>query len=178
MKFYKVSWEELEQDCFKLAKKINKYKFDRILCISRGGLVWARMFSDLLGNLPVSHLTVVSYQDLKQQKEVKITETPAKLKNERLLVVDEIDDTGKTLKIIKNYLRSLNIKKYFTLAPIIRSFSDPKPDFYLKIIDDWIIYPYELKETYLAFLKVFKSKSTAKKMLVKYGFDKKLVYEL
>ncbi len=170
LKFYKVSWEELERDCYLLAKKIKKYKFDRILCISRGGLVWARMFSDLLGNLPVSHLTVVSYQDLKQQKEVKITETPSRLKNERLLVVDEIDDTGKTLKIIKDYLRSLNIKKYYTLAPIIRTFSDPKPDFYLKIIDDWIIYPYEIKETYKAFLKVFKKKEKAKKMLLKYGF--------
>ncbi len=178
MKFYKVSWDELEQDCFELYKKIKKYKFDRILCISRGGLVWARMFSDLLGNLPISHLTVVSYQDLKQQKEVKITETPTTLKNERLLVVDEIDDTGKTLKIIQDYLRSLNIKKYFTLAPIIRSFSNPKPDFYLKTIDDWIIYPYEIKETYKAFLKIFKNKEKTKKMLVKYGFEKKQVYEI
>ena len=178
MKFYKVSWKELQNDCFILYKKIKKYKFGRILCISRGGLVWARMLSDLLGNLPVSHLAVVSYQDLKQQKEVKITETPTKLKNERLLVVDEIDDTGKTLKIIKDYLRSLNINQYYTLAPIIRSFSNPRPDFYLKIIDDWIIYPYELKETYQAFLKVFKSKEKAKKMLIKYGFGRNQVYEL
>lgn len=176
--FYKVSWEELEIDCFALYQKIKKYKFDRILCISRGGLVWARMFSDLSGNLPVSHLTVVSYQDLKQQKEVKITETPKKLKNERLLVVDEIVDTGKTLKIIKDYLRSLSINNYYTLSPIIRSFTNPKPDFYLKIIDDWIIYPYELKETYKAFLKIYKTKEKALKMLGKYGFDKKQVYEL
>jgi len=178
MKFYKVSWEELEKDCFELYKKIKKYKFDRILCVSRGGLVWARMFSDLSGNLPVSHLTVISYQDLKQQKEVKITETPKKLKNEKLLVVDEIVDTGKTLKIIKDYLRSLNINNYYTLSPIIRSFTNPKPDFYLKIIDDWIIYPYELKETHQAFLKVFKNNKKAKKMLIKYGFEKNLVYEL
>jgi hypoxanthine phosphoribosyltransferase len=133
------------------------------------------MFSDLLGNLPVSHLTVVSYQDLKQQKDVKITETPKVLKNERLLVVDEIDDTGKTLKIIKEYLRSLNIKKYYTLAPIIRSFSNPKPDFYLKVIDDWIIYPYEIKETYEAFLKLFKTKNKVIKELQNVGFSKKQV---
>jgi len=101
MKFYKLSWQELQADCYKLAKKLKKQKFDRILCISRGGLVWARMFSDLL-NLPVSHLTVVSYQDLKQQKETKITEVPATLENQNMLVVDEIADTGVSLKGISD----------------------------------------------------------------------------
>lgn len=178
MKFYKLSWEELVEDCFILAKKLKKYRFDRILCISRGGLVWARMFSDLLGNIPVSHLTVVSYQDLKQQKEVKITETPKELKNEKHLVVDEIVDTGKTLKIIQDYLRSLNLKEYYTLAPIIRTYTNPRPDFFLNIIDDWIIYPYEIKETYGAFLKIFKTKKKAKTMLIKYKFPEKQVNEL
>ena len=154
MKYYKVSWEELEKDCFELAKKLKNHKFDRILCISRGGLVWARMFSDLL-SLPVSHLTVVSYQDLKQQKETKITETPNNLKNQRFLVIDEIVDTGKTLKVVIDYLKSLKLNRFSTLAPIVRSFSKPLPDFYLKIIDEWVIFPYEFKETVNAFVKIF-----------------------
>jgi len=169
MKFYKVSWEELEKDCYLLNKKLKKYKFDRILCISRGGLVWSRMFSDLL-KLPISHLTVESYQDLKQQKETKITETPAKLKNESLLVIDEISDTGATYKVVMDYLRSLKITNFKTLAPIVRTYTKPLPDFYIKVIDDWIIYPYERQETYEAFLKIFKTKKEAKTMLVKNGF--------
>src|SRR3989344_1317408 len=98
MKFYKVSWEELNQDCLDLYKKIKHLKFDRILCISRGGLVWARMFSDLL-NIPVSHITAISYSGIHQRKDVKITEFPKheNLKNQILLVVDEIGDHGKTL---------------------------------------------------------------------------------
>ena len=172
MKFYKVSWKELETDCFALYKKIKKYKFDRILCVSRGGLVWARMFSDLLGNLPISHLTAVSYTGIHKQKNVEITELPEhkKLNNQTLLVVDEIADHGKTFAKVKEYLRTLKIKKYYTLAPIIRTYIKPRPDFYLKIIDDWIIYPYELKETYKAFLKIYKTKEKALKMLLKNGF--------
>jgi len=48
MKFYKVSWEQYEKDCFVLSRKIKHIKFDKIVAISRGGLVAARIFSDLL----------------------------------------------------------------------------------------------------------------------------------
>jgi len=179
MNFYKVSWEELEEDCLQLAKKLKGYKFDRILCISRGGLVWARMFSDLLDNLPISHLTIISYKTIHQQEDVKITELPTKdFKNETLLVVDEIADHGATFQKVRDYLKTLKIKKYYTLAPIIRSFTQPRPDFYLKIIDEWIIYPYEIKETYEAFLKIYRTKEKAKKMLLKYSFRKELLQNI
>lgn len=156
MKFYKLSWNQLEKDCYALGKIIKDKKIDRILCISRGGLVCSRIFSDILDNLPISHLTVSSYQDLKQQKETKITETPTNIKDEVLLVVDEIADSGKTIKIIIDYLRSQKITKFYTLAPYIRSFTNPKPDFYLKVIDDWIIFPYEIRETEKALSKLKK----------------------
>lgn len=165
LKFYKVTWSELEQDCIDLSKKIKKIDFDRILCISRGGLVWARMFSDLL-KLPVSHLTATSYTGIHEQKDVKITELPAQehLENQTLLVVDEIADHGKTFKAISDHLKTVKIKKFYTLAPIIRTYTNPKPDFYLKVIDEWIVYPYELRETYEAFIKIFGKEVAIKKM--------------
>ena len=103
-------------------------------------------------------------------KETKITETPAKLKNESLLVIDEISDTGATYKVVIDYLRSLNITNFKTLAPIVRTLTKPLPDFYLKVIDDWIIYPYERQETYEAFLNLYKTPKIAKAMLIKNGF--------
>jgi len=172
MNFYKVGWEQLEDDCFKLYQKIKNLHFDRILCVSRGGLVWSRMFSDLLGNLPVSNLSIESYTVFEQQKQTRITEKPQKkFKNEIILAVDEIFDTGKTLKTIIDYLRSLNLKKFYILAPYIKSHTSPLPDFYLKKVDAWVIFPYELQETYTAFLKIYKTAKKAKQILQKYGFD-------
>lgn len=172
MKFYKVSWEELNRDCLELYRKIKDIKFDRILCISRGGLVWSRMFSDLL-TIPVSHLTTISYTGIHERKDVKITEYPNQenLKNKTLLVVDEIADHGKTFQKINEFLSEIGIKKHYTLAPIIRKFTNPKPDFYLKIKNEWIIYPYELRETYEAFLKIYKTPEKAKQMLQKQHFN-------
>lgn len=173
MRFYKVSWDELNRDCLKLYKKIKHLKIDRILCISRGGLVWARMFSDLL-NLPVSHLTAISYTGIHQRKDVKITELPnhENLKNQVLLIVDEIGDLEKSLAAVNEFLKSIKIKKFYSLSPIIRTFTQPKPDYYLKVIDEWVIFPYELKETYDAFLKIFKTPAKAKQMLLENGFKK------
>ena len=155
MKFHKVSWNQLVKDCHKLADNIKKNKFDRILCISRGGLVWSRMFSDLL-DLPISHLTVESYRDLRQQKETKITETPNNLKNEIFLVVDEISDSGKTYQVVVDYLRSLKITKFYTLAPYIKPKTTFIPDFHLHCLDAWVIFPYEIKETEKALKKLKK----------------------
>jgi len=174
MKFYRMSWEELEKNCLALYKKIRKQKYDRILCISRGGLVWARMFSDLFDNLPISHLTAVSYTGIHSRKDVKITELPnhESIKNQRLLVIDEIADQGKTFTAIAKALKTMGVHDFTTMAPIIRSFTNPKPDIYLKVIDDWVIFPYEIKETYKALFHTFKDVKKIKSNLNKYGFSK------
>ncbi|MFZ6034612.1 MAG: phosphoribosyltransferase [Patescibacteria group bacterium] len=161
MKFHKVSWEELEKQCLELALKTKNTKINRIICISRGGLVWARMLSDLL-SIPVSHLTVESYADLKQIKTPIVTESPTHLpERETWLVVDEICDTGNTFKVVIDHLKKIRTKKIYTLAPIIKSHSKFIPDFWVEKIDAWVIFPYELRETYESFLKVFKSKNEA-----------------
>lgn len=172
MNFYKVSWRQLEENCFALYKKVKKYKFDKILCVSRGGLVWARMMSDLL-ELPICHLTAYSYTGIHKRKNVTIAKNSEhkELKNQTLLVIDEIADHGKTLEEICKYLKGLGVKKLYTLVPIVRTFTKPLPDFYLKVIDEWIMYPYDMKENYQSFLKIYKTPKKAKQMLQKFGFE-------
>ena len=172
MKFYKVTWRELEEDCFALYKKVKKYHFDCIMCISRGGLVWSRMLSDLL-ELPISHLTAFSYTGIHKRQNITITKNSEhkELKNQTLLVIDEIADHGKTLNEISKYLNNLGVKKLYTMAPIVRTFTKPLPDFYLKVIDEWIMYPYDMKENYRNFLKIYKTSKKSREMLLKNGFE-------
>lgn len=177
MKFVKISWKTYEKDCIKLAKKLKGQKIDLIVAISRGGLVIARIFSDLL-NISVSHITIVSYRDFKQKK-IKITETPNRMfNNHRILLVDEIADSGTTFKHAKEYFDKFNNCKIQTLALYIKSHTSPLPDFWAKKIDSWIIYPYEINETYMTFLKELKDPIKAKNQLLKLGFEKWEVKEL
>lgn len=169
--FVKISWQQFEKDCIVLSNKLKTLKIDKIVAISRGGLVVARILSDLL-NISISHITISSYEDLKQQKIPRISETPsANFDNQTILIADEVSDTGHTFKRALAYFDNFSIKKIYTLAPYIKPKTTFIPDFYYSSIDAWIIFPYELKETADAFVKMFQDKEHAKKKLKEVGFE-------
>ena len=156
-----------------MAKKVKSsaWRVDKIVAISRGGLVVARIFSDLL-NLPISHLTIESYQDLKQKKQTRITEIPKKsFVDQQLLLVDEVSDTGKTFKRALSYFKRFPNCKLMTLCLYIKPITKPLPDFWQERFDGWIIYPYEIKETYEALVKMYKSSQKAKEKMLEVGFE-------
>src|SRR5579871_2057074 len=143
MEFKRITWDQLEKDCIKLAKKIDgtAEKVDEIVCISRGGLVVSRMLSDLL-DLKISSITIESYENAKQEKEPVVTQfLPQHYKNETILLVDEVSDTGKTFERALSYLKTLPIKKIYTVAPYIKPHTKFIPDFWVVEMDGWFIYP-------------------------------------
>jgi hypoxanthine phosphoribosyltransferase len=147
--FQYLSWQGLHDLCFELFKKIEKkkLKFDRIVCISRGGLVVARIFSDFL-DLPISNFTIVSYVRVGKTGKPRIAEKlGVDIKGEKILLVDEIVDHGTTLKKAIAYLKKLGPKKIVSLAPVLKPWTKIKPDFYVLETKKWIIFPYEIKET-------------------------------
>jgi hypoxanthine phosphoribosyltransferase len=172
MQFYKLSWNKFYQDCLFLGKKIkdSKLKIDRLIAISRGGLIPARILSDFL-QLPISNIVISSYTNLKQLKEPEIIEvSEIDLKDKSILIVDEVSDTGKTFIRALKYFQEKPVKNILTCAPYIKPKTKFFPNFYQKIIDAWIVFPYDLKETYEAFLKEEKNKEKAKEKLLKIGF--------
>jgi len=172
MNFVKISWDKYEQDCIAFAKKVRakELEFDRMVVISRGGLVAGRILSDLL-DLPISHITICSYLDLKQQKNIKITEVPqTTYDNEKILLVDEVSDSGRTFVRALKYFKEFKNCKVTTFSLYIKPITHPLPDYYQELIDGWIIFPYEIKETKDAFIKLFKNEQTAKEKLREVGF--------
>lgn len=170
MKFAKISWERFEKDCLALATKIiqRKLAIDRIVAIARGGLVMGRLFSDYL-ELPISGITIFSYKNMQQKKETKITETPtSSFKNQTILIVDDVADSGRTFQLAVNYFKKHQVKKIYTAALYYKSHTQFLPDFVDQKIDKWIIYPYETRETYKAFVEIFGKK--AKEKMLNVGF--------
>lgn len=181
IKFYFITWRELHKACFKLAKKVldGKLQFDRIVCISRGGLIVSRIFSDFL-DLPISNFTIVSYVSVGKTGKPKIVEKLAvDIKNENILLVDEIVDNGTTLKKAVSYLKAFSPKKIITLVPYIKPWSSPKPDFWQVKTNKWIIFPYEVKETINDLVNLFqkqgKKEKEIRKKILKLGFNKNQV---
>ena len=174
LKFQKISWVQMEKDCLELYNsKLKDIKVARIISISRGGIVASRIFSDLLGNAPISHITISSYDGMKKLSAPVVTEIPKKdFKNQTIIIVDEVSDTGATFEIAEKHIKDHNPKKIYTLSPYIKPHTKYKPDFWQKNIDAWIIFPYDVRETTEAFIKMFGSKTRALEKLLEVGFEK------
>ncbi|MFH1827308.1 MAG: phosphoribosyltransferase family protein [bacterium] len=175
VKFLNVTWKGFENECINLSKKIKGLKINKIIAISRGGLVAARILSDLL-TIKISHISISSYKNLKQEKEPMISDVPKdNFKSKVILIVDDVSDSGKTLKRAIRYFKDLSVKKIYTATPYVKPNTIQIPDFWTIKTNSWIIFPYEIKETAKAFVKLFKSKKKAFNRLVSLGFNKKII---
>lgn len=142
-----LSWEEMENFCFTLTQKIERDNFDQIVAISRGGLVVGRILADFL-NLPISLFTIQAYKEIGKQNIPKITEKlNAKVSNKKVLLVDEIVDTGNTLSLALSYLRKPKPLKIKVAVLFYKQKSKIVPDYFLFKTSAWVIFPYEVRET-------------------------------
>lgn len=173
-----ISWSDFHVSAFSLAQKIQKdnENFDIIIAISRGGLVLARILSDFL-NLPIYNIAIESYTDINKHKEPQVTQEieSVDLHDKKILLVDEICDSGKTFERGVLYLKSVMADRDLALqlktaCLILKSHSSFCPDFYEKVIDKWVVFPYEIRETVEGLKDKFKIED-----FVRLGFNSKLI---
>jgi hypoxanthine phosphoribosyltransferase len=149
--FLNVTWDEFRIHTFTLSQNIKKSgkSFDLIVAIARGGLTLSQLLSDSL-RLPIATFTIESYKDLKQAKLPHIVYgLSASLTNKKILLVDDVSDTGKTFLRGISYLEELGTKRkdITTCCVHLKPHSEYKPDFFVDTSSAWIIYPYEVRET-------------------------------
>lgn len=151
-----------------------KTQFNEIVAISRGGLTLGHLLSDLL-RIPISTITIQSYTDIQKQGEVKLTtKLQSPVKNKNIVLVDDVADSGKTLERAKKYLKHLLPKSITTVTLYYKTHSVIRPDYFARITDKWIIFPYESTEmVYLISNELYakgKTKAQIQSYLEKLGF--------
>ncbi|GAA7265042.1 phosphoribosyltransferase [Helicobacter pylori] len=144
MKYY--SYEEFLQDLKDLYNKIDNEigKPDAIIAISRGGLTMAHLLSLRWDLREVYTLNAISYQGDKQG-DLIIKNIPSIPEGfDKVLIVDEIVDSGKSLIKIVDMLKSLNpCINFYTCAIFQKSTAIFQADFFLKEPMDWIDFFWE-----------------------------------
>lgn len=161
MKFLSLSWQQLHKDTLTLTKKVgaSEQKFDLIVAIARGGMTIAQILSDFL-SLPVATFTVSSYKDLRQESSSEVSfHVGGDLKNKRVLLVDDVSDTGKTFERGVAYLHKLGAASITTASLLVKPQSKYVPDFFVKKTSAWIVFPYEVKETILSVKKMMEKEN-------------------
>lgn len=116
----RYNWDQIEFDVqylgYKISNETSIPKINSIIGVQRGGLVPAVMLSHLL-NIPMTSLewqTRDQEKNIDHHKLVKILlSCPI---NESVLIVDEIADTGETLKDIHKHVSLINAR--FSRSPV------------------------------------------------------------
>lgn len=175
-KYEVPTWNKIYDSLLNQSQKIQKQteKIDLILGISKGGLIPARILADFLQVSEIITIQVKFYIGIAQthDKPIIIQPLTVNLSGKKILVVDDIADTGKSLKIVIEHLESLGITEIKTATLYLNNRSVIKPDFYEEITDKWVVFPWEIKETVQKIVKEHKSKRESKreiKLLIESG---------
>ncbi len=128
--------------------KTSGYKPDVIVGVSRGGWPPARIMSDLLENSKVANMKVEFYKGIgiRSKKPVITQPVTAEVTGKRVLVVDDVSDTGHSLKVVVSHLRRKRTSELKVCTIYMKPQSIFRPDFYARVTRKWIIFPWERLE--------------------------------
>lgn len=183
VEFEVPSWNLIYKMLLNLAEKIRKdgFKPDVIVGVSRGGWPPARVLSDLLDNPNIANVKAEFYLGVAETKGEPTLTQPVSVdvRDRRVLVVDEIADTGKSLKVVREHLMAKGAREVKIATVYYKPWSVVKPDYYEKETRCWVVFPWEMKETVKKIAK--KCRETGKSIeseiakLIAAGAQKKLV---
>ena len=144
--------------CRKLALKIqgSGFKPDIIICIARGGYIPARLICDYLDIYNLASIRIKHYTGSDKSEVAQLIEPLSiNIQGLKVLLVDDINDTGDTLQLALDYLASFNPIEIKTAVLHHKVISTLVPDYFAqKIIHwRWITYPWAITEDVLGFVK-------------------------
>lgn len=153
-----LSWRKLYEIIIELAGriKISNYKPDMIISVLKGGLIPARILMDLLSIGEIGFIGVKFYKGIVKhdsKPELTLPPTPS-VNNKKILVVDDVVETGRTIQLVIDELYRYGVREVKTLTLYVKKQSPVLPDYYYKVTDKWIVFPWELVETTLNNIKL------------------------
>ena len=146
-KAFPVSWDQFHRDCRALTWRLNEVgPFHAVVAITRGGLVPAAIVARELGVRTIDTVCVTSY-DHTRQADLKILKgisaETARLgggTGKGLLIVDDLVDTGKTARLVRDMLPDAHFATVYA-KPMGR----PLVDTFITEVsqDTWIFFPWD-----------------------------------
>lgn len=140
-----ITWEEIKNDSVALAARL-KAGFDvpdKILAITRGGLIPASLVTRPLGIKNIETMGIETYHEQERSDLVNVIKKcdPAYLKD--TLIIDDLVDTGKTFSYLKDNTRNCIFATLYAKPQGV-----PFTHCYVRDFEQhiWVDFPWEIEE--------------------------------
>lgn len=154
-----LSWIDIENACLWLSQLILRRTdapFDVIVAIQRGGCIPGVYLSHLMhiSEFYSIGIRTTSSEDIKAPRlTVPMISGDSSLKNicnKRVLIVDDVTNTGETMRILKKVIERCNPLAYKTCTLVWDgSYKGSCPvDYYAIYTPDWVVFPWEKGEVF------------------------------
>lgn len=154
-KAFPISWDQFHRDARALAWRLAESgPFKAIVCITRGGMVPAAVIARELEIRVIETVCVASYHDYENQGEMVVLKNicPEVLAvgggdGEGVLIVDDLTDTGKTAKIVRDMMPKAHFATLYAKPagrPLVDTFITEVSQ------DTWIYFPWDMGLSYQA----------------------------
>lgn len=154
-----ISWNT----AYRLAERLSNlildsgFRPDVIIAVARGGYVPARILCDFLDIYALTSIRVVHYAGGARKKpEARVTDSICTdIQDKRVLIVDDVSDTGDTYEAAINHLGKFQPKEIRTAVLLHKTTAKYQPDFIARKVIKWrwMIYPWAVIEDLTGFIE-------------------------
>ena len=152
-----ISWTEVHRLCRRLASlvKASGYRPDIVVAIGRGGLVPARLVCDCLDIMALTSIKIEHYLSGSSRQAQAVIRYPLcmDIRDQRVLLVDDVNDSGDTLQLAIAHLNTFHPGEVRTAVMHHKTTTRLDVDYYARKIIKWrwLIYPWAIHEDVSAF---------------------------
>ncbi|GIV95644.1 MAG: phosphoribosyltransferase [Herpetosiphonaceae bacterium] len=143
-----LSWSEIDKLVERLTGQIGD-SYDALLVVTRGGMIPACLISQRRNWRNILVAAVQFYTGIGETRDKPVfLQFPSDplVHGKRLLVIDDIWDSGKTIAAVKRRLLAAGATPEIAVLHFKPQHSrvEGRPDYYAEETEEWIVYPWEL----------------------------------
>ncbi len=148
-RYYTVSWDQLHRDGKALAwRLVERGPWKGIVAITRGGLIPAAIVARELDCRLIESASIVTYDEEVKGDPVVAKPPAAALDSggEHWLVLDDLVDTGTTLRVVRNLLPRAHYATVYAKPagkPLVDTFVTEVSQ------DTWILFPWDTEQQFV-----------------------------
>ena len=142
---YYYSYEEFRDDIKSLKERVSTFNPDTLLGIARGGLMPSLFLAHSFDTNRLFIINTIHYNNTQKLDTMDIFNIPNLSDAKRVLIIDDIVDSGETVEAVLRLLKEKYPDIEFKLATLFyKSSALIRPDFAVKEAKSWIDFFWEI----------------------------------